>query len=461
MAYTDQQNMAFSAIAYQKGLTEQFEWYKTAGLVPVRLTDLLSEAQIEDVKRRSGIDLHDYPDWKLSAIGDTNDTTGFYACVIETGEKEAAVAFRGSEFTFEGDQMYYDGLEADAGLLNSLETRQQKEVEKFLEENHSLLKGYDNITMTGHSLAGNLEEHATIVCAETDLNDNIEACVSLDGPGFSQAYLARHRASLQKVHAHMRHIRWSPVGILLNDLDHDVVDYQEAAVSPGMEGRLLRHAQGNLVYDEHGNIVPGNSISPVDEGLDFASQVFDAVVLGSLASFLATGSVGVITAVVLVTGLISFCVHAANRIGELAAARRQKKASREADENTRIYIDIERFFELGDECRTIFGQLEDLVGDLDSYMEAPDSTVNIPSNLQKIGLVRKAVSLVDKLDGFLTKNFSKASESRKQVQKSIDTLREVTAWLDSTAFAFRDAEKMALKVMEDWSGSSGVSGGRF
>lgn len=35
--------------------------------------------------------------WNISGVHNTNSQNGFYACIIETAPREAAVGFRGSE----------------------------------------------------------------------------------------------------------------------------------------------------------------------------------------------------------------------------------------------------------------------------------------------------------------------------------------------------------------------------
>lgn len=68
-----------------------------------------------------------YADWKIIDIKSLNDlsidgSNGFYAVMIETGEGQAMVGFRGSE-SFETWQTEEDWFIADVGLLNSTETK--------------------------------------------------------------------------------------------------------------------------------------------------------------------------------------------------------------------------------------------------------------------------------------------------------------------------------------------------
>lgn len=73
-------------------------------------------------------------DWKVIQAWDFNDTIGLYAILFETSDNCAVLAFRGSEIIPDdnGTQLRLDWVEADFGLLDCLETKQQKKQEKLL-----------------------------------------------------------------------------------------------------------------------------------------------------------------------------------------------------------------------------------------------------------------------------------------------------------------------------------------
>ena len=215
MGYSDEELRAFTQIAYME-LDEKYKKLCKDGETVVPLTELLSpkeKKRLEDL----GIDESEYSDWSISGIQDANDNTGFYACVIQTSPGNAAVSFRGSEKASSLDNLLLDWGLADLGLLNSICTTQHREVDRFLQdkEMNELLNGYDNITMTGHSLGGNLAEYATIQSYKYGLDDNISQCVSLDGPGFSNEFIMTHSKGIAKMRKKMTHYQWSPVGNLL------------------------------------------------------------------------------------------------------------------------------------------------------------------------------------------------------------------------------------------------------
>ncbi|MCM1528272.1 MAG: hypothetical protein NC091_13645 [Bacteroides sp.] len=63
-------------------------------------------------------------DWKIVDIKDDQDNTGLYAIVIETGEDEAIIAFRGSESVTTA-QTVKDWVQADFEILYGEMTAQE------------------------------------------------------------------------------------------------------------------------------------------------------------------------------------------------------------------------------------------------------------------------------------------------------------------------------------------------
>lgn len=78
--------------------------------------------------------------WSISAVHDSNSDNGFYACVIDTGDGNAIVAYRGSEGMGSDEKglanLQHDWIEADLGILNSdgekKTTNQYQEAKKML-----------------------------------------------------------------------------------------------------------------------------------------------------------------------------------------------------------------------------------------------------------------------------------------------------------------------------------------
>lgn len=213
--------------------------------------------------------------WKIVSIHDTNAQNGFYACIVETSPGNAVVCFRGTEglLDFGALQNEYDTVGADLGLLNSVCTNQQAEVERFLAANKDLLSKYDNITMTGHSLGGNLAEYATVMSYKYGLDKKIKQCASLDGPGFSDEFIKTNREHILAMSGVMKHYKWSLISGMLLDLPG--VEYETVRVSTKgkpienianlisptlfhMFFSFVRHDTKYLEYDENDNFVHGN-----------------------------------------------------------------------------------------------------------------------------------------------------------------------------------------------------------
>ena len=51
---------------------------------------------------------------------------------------------------------------------------------------------YDSITVAGHSKGGNKAQYVTV------LSDKVDRCISMDGQGFSQEFIDKYYAEIQK-----------------------------------------------------------------------------------------------------------------------------------------------------------------------------------------------------------------------------------------------------------------------
>ena len=127
-----------------------------------------------------------YRDWKIVDVNDNNSENGFYALTIETDADSAVIGFRGSESI--NDQVKYDWVYADFGLLNSISTAQQASAAEYMEYINNKFNYSDYVT-SGHSLGGNLSSHA-VLTAPDDMN--VVKGYSFDGPGNSDEYLERY-----------------------------------------------------------------------------------------------------------------------------------------------------------------------------------------------------------------------------------------------------------------------------
>lgn len=265
MAYTDFEMKNFTQVAYVD-FDEALKYMK--GLYPDRTSFSLAElsvaAKAENPKAKlDNLDCltpEQMQNWKISMVHDANDQTGFYACVIETAPGEAVVAFRGSESMTNPKHLATDWILADLGLLNSTETTQHAEVKRFFEQYGDELKKYDSLAMTGHSLGGNLAEYATIISGEYGLDDKIKQCISFDGPGFSDEFIARYHDEIAAMSGKMTHYQWSLVGGMLFNLPG--VKRVICKVSDEADWKpFSRHDTKYLEFDENGYVKKGSKDS--------------------------------------------------------------------------------------------------------------------------------------------------------------------------------------------------------
>ncbi|MCM1102466.1 MAG: DUF2974 domain-containing protein, partial [Acetatifactor muris] len=159
-------------------------------------------------------------DWKIVGIKDDQDNTGLYAIVIETGEDEAIIAFRGSENVTTA-QTVKDWVQADFEILYGEMTAQEAVACAYLDEiagNENFDK-YKKFAVTGHSLGGDLALVSTLYTATdecpTDMSSRIVQSVSMDGPGHPQEFWDQYRDAVDEMQGVMTHYHWSPVGGIL------------------------------------------------------------------------------------------------------------------------------------------------------------------------------------------------------------------------------------------------------
>ncbi len=198
--------------------------------------------------------------WSISGVRDTNNDTGFYACIVDTGDGNAIAAFRGSESMGSSPEqlknIQHDWIEADIGLLNSTSTNQYAEAEKFLKDHSDLLNSYDSVDLTGHSLGGNLSAYSTIIADKYGLGSNFGRCVSFDGPGFSDEFLDHYKDEISRNAGKIDHYKWSFVGSMLNELPGERAQFIEVSKKSALNP-FGRHSTSSIVYDENGNVKQG------------------------------------------------------------------------------------------------------------------------------------------------------------------------------------------------------------
>ena len=235
--------------------------------------------------------LQDCNRWIIKDVADDNARSGFYGCLIDTRDGDAIVGMRGSE-SWDAGQGLHDWVEADLGLLNSTGTRQQQRAAEFTQKVYEQFgDDYNGFSFTGHSLGGNLSEHATITAPD---GMPIRRCVSYDGPGFSDEYITAHSADIRARAQYIDHYQYSLVGTLLLPLPG--TNYQTIAAhndedSGFLGGYLVRHHTRNIEFGDDGMIRQGDRdilsclTDPFSKGLELSDFSLLYILCPQLALF--------------------------------------------------------------------------------------------------------------------------------------------------------------------------------
>ena len=257
----------------------------------ITLKTIVEYSDLDDADKERILSLQDYMfDWKIIDVEDNRVAKGFYACCIEMDDERGMIAFRGSESenSLETKRTWF---EADFGLLNSRGTWQQEEVDKYLNKivSKGLLDKHGTVFAVGHSLGGNLAEHA-LVCMANDekkrtLFNKVKMAYNYDGPGFSEEYLETYSEAVVKAAPKIKHVKWSAIGDLLFDIPgiktvywsineelhkNDILDRIKYKV-------ITRHSTKSLVYDKNGMAKEGKQ-DIVSKGLSFISKAVDVII---------------------------------------------------------------------------------------------------------------------------------------------------------------------------------------
>ena len=215
--------------------------------------------------------------WVIKDSCNDNSGTGMYGCMIETEPGEAVIAFRGSE-SYDVEQFVKDWVTADAGLLNSTVTAQQQRAEEYTRMLYAKYGDqYDSFSLTGHSLGGNLAEHCMIT-APDGFAKKIDRAVNLDGPGFSDEYIARHANQIRKNGGKIDHYQWSLVGTLLFAIPGSNYRHVSAkdADGKGLGKYTGRHSMKNLRFKD-GSVYDTKELDPISKITGPASKVGDGL----------------------------------------------------------------------------------------------------------------------------------------------------------------------------------------
>lgn len=132
-------------------------------------------------------------DYTIVQTRDDKDGTGFAAMAISDPGGGVTVACRGTE----GFSLDYDSRKdviADIELVASLQTCQQKEMEKFVKNLEQ--SNYSSYSFTGHSLGGNLAMYGAICLTNPN---KLGTCTTFNAPGFNAAFLERYKVRISRI----------------------------------------------------------------------------------------------------------------------------------------------------------------------------------------------------------------------------------------------------------------------
>lgn len=155
---------------------------------------------------------------------------------------EAVVAFRGT-----AAEEWKDNFTGGAGtdMADGVSTmQQQKALEWYRSQD---MDGYSMITVTGHSKGGNKAQYIAL------LDDSVSRCISFDGQGFSDEFVDRYRAEIEKNQGKITNhsVDHDYVNLLLNAIGQQI--YYEG-YDYGEGGFLENHCPNTYFqFDESGN----------------------------------------------------------------------------------------------------------------------------------------------------------------------------------------------------------------
>lgn len=243
-------------------------------------------------------DMQDCNRWIIKEVANDNAQSGFYGCLIDTRDGEAVLGFRGSE-SFDDAQVLHDWVEADVGLLNNTATGQQKLAEEFTRYvNDQYGNYYNQYNFTGHSLGGNLAEHATITAPD---GMPIHRCVNLDGPGYSNEYIIAHGSDIAQNGKYIDHYQYSVTGTLLLPLPgthYQTIKAHNDEESDGVAEYFVRHHTRNIEFDGDGGVQQGTQdlfamvLGPISKDIEVGPPALLWVVAPQLAALWALVETG-------------------------------------------------------------------------------------------------------------------------------------------------------------------------
>lgn len=460
---TDKENFIASKLAYFD-LDYRFQYFRRARNTPVPLRDVLTQDQLNELLEARRDIGTEFLDWKLAISFDDNDGSGTVGYVFETGDGHATVAFRGSE---DGNLMEIvdDWARSDAGLILG-ETTGHNAVRTFMSQHAKELRRYESLSVTGHSLGGNLAEFMTIVSDEYGLDQKITQCTSLDGPGFTEEFLEQHAAQIQKMNGKMKHYYWSIVGGLLTavpGVERQMIKLKD----PSLKQTLFKkHALNSVYFDNNGAFAEDpEGYNPVEMSIVNLSQgKLDAVsfpVLTLLAykgvpALLGTPVGGAVVTVVLFAGICVLAAYGGYKLGVYLKKKQEERlraqAHSQAIQDRNIYLDPVAFISCSSEAASIAADIVRLETKLATFHGASVPKIQAPFSIPNAvydALKSIWIAIDTTMDAIRKLKYSFGMFATR-MGRCVNTMIDVENYLLQTANSFREVEERTKRRTSEW-----------
>lgn len=460
MTYSDKELKTLAEIAYlDLGDRLSYEQRK-AGQDSIPIVDLLTSQELEKLNLDEQM-----KSWKLSMVSVNNRGTGFYGCVIETSENEAAVSFRGSEdmLNINNANDWINNLSS----INNMATAQQKATEKFLDDPkfREAIKN-KNLLMVGHSLGGNLAEHATIVSKNHGIAEQIIQCASLDGQGFSDKYFEKNKKNITAMNDQLgknwTHYKVSFVGDLLSAPTENV---KWVCFKPKTDD-ISRHYLNNWIFD------PDDEESfekgwPQKYRLSIGSRSFDQDlntaensdrVIDQISAKRDTVAFNLFfSGLLVIAESVKSTIQASDKIID-SATRWTVNTGRKVGLNFNydivpdsFYLDISAYRSISNTYANLPSQLNNLASELRTSAPVPSFYGSSILDSVVQSLVWEIVNTISVINGIYTA----AAESASLLDQAAATVRGSVNYVNITANAMANVEEEAKKMVESWISQNG------
>ena len=407
MADTDLDKLIMAKLAYlDVGWRARF--YARTNSTAVPLSEFLYPSEIREIEEQFHITFKGskYADWKYVGSHDDNAGSGMVGILIETAPGKASICFRGTEFEGGLQQIFNDFGRADIGLLNSLQTVQHKEVDKMMQsfQQKGVFDRY-KVTMIGHSLGGNLAQYATIKAVDMGLDDRIESCISLEGPGFSDAFIQKYKEQIRKVSGKMVHYRWSVVSTLMYDLeDFGVEEHVIQVKDENAHWQIMKHCLQYVKIDGDNFVIDEDGLRFWEESVGFVSHLTDTIVSAAdnASRNVLIGSFGRFGAMIYYGGHQGLGILS-GALSSLFAGNTQKEAREKAAKDPYFYLNIDSYREIAEGFLKVNEDLKTAIDGLCEIHKLPTITVDIPDEIWGDTIIENALNRLQKKIRFTPK----------------------------------------------------------